>query len=727
MAFATEVPGSAAKQDVPVAHSEFRPVGEIPRTGGRFEVVSEFEPAGDQPAAIDELEKRITAGEQDVVLLGATGTGKSATTAWLIERLQRPTLVMAPNKTLAAQLANELREMLPNNAVEYFVSYYDYYQPEAYIAQTDTYIEKDSSINEDVERLRHSATSNLLSRSDVVVVASVSCIYGLGTPQSYLDRSVQIEVGGSVDRDQLLRALVDVQYTRNDLAFNRGTFRVRGDTVEIIPAYEELAIRIEFFGDEIEALYYLHPLTGDVIRQVDEVRIFPATHYVAGPERMERAVHDIEQELEERLAELERQGKLLEAQRLRMRTQYDIEMIRQVGFCSGIENYSRHIDGRGPGSAPATLIDYFPDNFLLVIDESHQTVPQIGGMYEGDMSRKRNLVEYGFRLPSAVDNRPLTWEEFADRIGQTVYLSATPGPYELSRTGGEFVEQVIRPTGLVDPKVVVKPTKGQIDDLVHEIRSRSERDERVLVTTLTKKMAEDLTDYLLELGIRVRYLHSEVDTLRRVELLRQLRLGEFDVLVGINLLREGLDLPEVSLVAILDADKEGFLRSGTSLIQTIGRAARNVSGEVHMYADKVTESMQFAIDETDRRRAKQVAYNEERGLDPQPLRKKIADILDQVYREAEDSEVPVGGSGRNQSRGKRAAGEPGRASASSGVVAGRDTSTMPRAELADLVQQLSDQMLAAARDLQFELAARLRDEIADLKKELRGMDAAGIR
>ncbi|GAA1329968.1 excinuclease ABC subunit B [Pseudonocardia xinjiangensis] len=712
---------------MPVAHSEFRPVGEIPRAGGRFEVVSEFTPAGDQPAAIEELEKRIRAGEQDVVLLGATGTGKSATTAWLVERLQRPTLVMAPNKTLAAQLANELREMLPNNAVEYFVSYYDYYQPEAYIAQTDTYIEKDSSINEDVERLRHSATHNLLSRRDVVVVASVSCIYGLGTPQSYLDRSVKLEVGGSVERDVLLRALVDVQYTRNDMAFNRGTFRVRGDTVEIIPAYEELAIRIEFFGDEIEALYYLHPLTGDVVRQVDELRIFPATHYVAGPERMERAVREIEKELEERLAELERQGKLLEAQRLRMRTQYDIEMIRQVGFCSGIENYSRHIDGRGPGSAPATLIDYFPDDFLLVIDESHQTVPQIGGMYEGDMSRKRNLVEFGFRLPSAVDNRPLTWEEFADRIGQTVYLSATPGPYELSRTGGEFVEQVIRPTGLVDPKVVVKPTKGQIDDLVHEIRERSERDERVLVTTLTKKMAEDLTDYLLELGIRVRYLHSEVDTLRRVELLRQLRLGEYDVLVGINLLREGLDLPEVSLVAILDADKEGFLRSGTSLIQTIGRAARNVSGEVHMYADKITDSMQFAIDETDRRRAKQVAYNEERGLDPQPLRKKIADILDQVYREAEDTEVPVGGSGRNQSRGKRAAGEPGRASASSGVIAGRDTSTMPRAELADLVQQLSDQMLAAARDLQFELAARLRDEIADLKKELRGMDAAGIR
>ena len=727
VAFATEIPGSAAQPDVPVAHSEFRPVGEIPRTGGRFEVVSPHEPAGDQPAAIEELERRITAGEQDVVLLGATGTGKSATTAWLIERVQRPTLVMAPNKTLAAQLANELREMLPNNAVEYFVSYYDYYQPEAYIAQTDTYIEKDSSINEDVERLRHSATMNLLSRRDVVVVASVSCIYGLGTPQSYLDRSVKLKVGGDVERDALLRALVDVQYTRNDLAFNRGTFRVRGDTVEIIPAYEELALRIEFFGDEVEALYYLHPLTGEVLRQVDELRIFPATHYVAGPERMERAVRDIEAELAERLAEFENQGKLLEAQRLKLRTEYDMEMIRQVGFCSGIENYSRHIDGRGPGTAPATLIDYFPDDFLLVIDESHQTVPQIGGMYEGDMSRKRNLVEFGFRLPSAVDNRPLTWEEFADRIGQTVYLSATPGPYELTRTGGEFVEQVIRPTGLVDPKVVVKPTKGQIDDLIHEIRARTERDERVLVTTLTKKMAEDLTDYLLELGIRVRYLHSEVDTLRRVELLRQLRLGEFDVLVGINLLREGLDLPEVSLVAILDADKEGFLRSGTSLIQTIGRAARNVSGEVHMYADKVTESMQYAIDETDRRRAKQVAYNEERGLDPQPLRKKIADILDQVYREAE--EVPVGGSGRNQSRGKRAAGEPGRAgaAASSGIVAGRDTKSMPRAELADLVQQLSDQMLGAARDLQFELAARLRDEIADLKKELRGMDAAGIK
>ncbi|MEV6322158.1 excinuclease ABC subunit UvrB [Nocardia sp. NPDC051787] len=728
MAFATEIPAEgyedrAAEQ--PLARSEFRPVGEIQRVGGRFEVVSEHQPAGDQPAAIDDLERRIKAGERDVVLLGATGTGKSATTAWLIERLQRPTLMMAPNKTLAAQLANELREMLPNNAVEYFVSYYDYYQPEAYIAQTDTYIEKDSSINDDVERLRHSATSSLLSRRDVVVVASVSCIYGLGTPQSYLDRSVQLQVGTEIDRDALLRLLVDVQYTRNDMAFTRGSFRVRGDTVEIIPSYEELAVRIEFFGDEIDALYYLHPLTGDVVRQVDTLRIFPATHYVAGPERMERAVHDIEAELEERLAELERRGKLLEAQRLRMRTQYDLEMIRQVGFCSGIENYSRHIDGRPAGSAPATLLDYFPEDFLLVIDESHNTVPQIGGMYEGDMSRKRNLVEYGFRLPSAVDNRPLTWEEFADRIGQTVYLSATPGPYELGQTGGEVVEQVIRPTGLVDPKVVVKPTKGQIDDLIHEIRERTERDERVLVTTLTKKMAEDLTDYLLGLGIRVRYLHSEIDTLRRVELLRQLRLGEYDVLVGINLLREGLDLPEVSLVAILDADKEGFLRSTTALIQTIGRAARNVSGEVHMYADKITDSMRYAIDETERRRAKQVAYNEEMGIDPKPLRKKIADILDQVYREADETEVEVGGSGRNVSRGRRAQGEPGRA-VSAGVYEGRDVKSMPRAELADLVKELTDQMMNAARELQFELAGRLRDEIADLKKELRGMDAAGL-
>lgn len=716
-----------------IAHSEYRPAGDavdgLVRTGGRFDVVSEYQPAGDQPTAIADLERRIAAGEKDVVLLGATGTGKSATAAWLIERLQRPTLVMAPNKTLAAQLANELREMLPHNAVEYFVSYYDYYQPEAYIAQTDTYIEKDSSINDDVERLRHSATSSLLSRRDVVVVASVSCIYGLGTPQSYLDRSVELTVGAEVPRDALLRLLVDVQYTRNDMSFTRGSFRVRGDTVEIIPSYEELAVRIEYFGDEIEALYYLHPLTGDVVRKVDSLRIFPATHYVAGPERMGQAISTIEEELTERLAELEGQGRLLEAQRLRMRTNYDIEMMRQVGFCSGIENYSRHIDGRGAGTAPATLIDYFPEDFLLIVDESHVTVPQIGAMYEGDMSRKRNLVEFGFRLPSACDNRPLTWEEFADRIGQTVYMSATPGPYELSQAGGEFVEQVIRPTGLVDPKVVVKPTKGQIDDLIAEIRQRAAADERVLVTTLTKKMAEDLTDYLLEMGIRVRYLHSEVDTLRRVELLRQLRLGDYDVLIGINLLREGLDLPEVSLVSILDADKEGFLRSTRSLIQTIGRAARNVSGEVHMYADKITDSMREAIDETDRRRAKQIAYNAEKGIDPQPLRKKIADILDQVYSEAADTEageVAIAGSGRNSSRGRRAQGEPGRA-ISAGVFEGRDTAGMPRAELADLIKDLTEQMMNAARDLQFELAARIRDEISDLKKELRGMDAAGLK
>jgi len=711
---------------------------DIVPSSGKFEVVSDFQPAGDQPAAIDALEKRIRAGAKDSVLLGATGTGKSATTAWLIERLQRPTLVMAPNKTLAAQLANELREMLPNNAVEYFVSYYDYYQPEAYVPQTDTYIEKDSSVNDEVERLRHSATMSLLTRRDVVVVATVSCIYGLGTPQEYVDRSLRLRIGQQVERDAILRRLVDVQYTRNDLSFTRGTFRVRGDTVEIFPVYEELAIRAEMFGDEIERLYYLHPLTGEVVREVEEVFVFPATHYAAGPERMNRAIRGIEGELQARLAELEGQNKLLEAQRLRMRTSYDIEMMRQVGFCSGIENYSLHIDGRERGSAPNCLLDYFPEDFLLVIDESHVTVPQTGGMYEGDMSRKRTLVEHGFRLPSAMDNRPLRFEEFVERIGQTVYLSATPGSYEMARVGGEVVEQVIRPTGLVDPEVIVKPTKGQIDDLVHEIRVRAERDERVLVTTLTKKMSEDLTDYLLELGVRVRYLHSEVDTLRRIELLSELRMGEYDVLVGINLLREGLDLPEVSLVSILDADKEGFLRSGTSLIQTIGRAARNVSGQVHMYADTITQSMEKAIDETNRRRAKQVAYNQERGIDPQPLRKRIADITDRIAKEAADTaellnaDVPVGGSGRSQSRGKSAV--PGRGGrVSPGVVGvgahadGRlDVSEMPRAALADLIQQLNDQMLAAARDLQFEVAARIRDEIGELKKELRGMDAAGV-
>ena len=710
-----------------------RAITDIVPTEGTFKVVSEFEPSGDQPAAIDALEQRIRSGARDSVLLGATGTGKSATTAWLIERMQRPTLVMAPNKTLAAQLANEFRELLPHNAVEYFVSYYDYYQPEAYVPQTDTYIEKDSSINEEVERLRHSATMSLLTRRDVIVVATVSCIYGLGTPQEYVDRCVRLQVGQEIERDLILRNLVTEQYTRNDLSFTRGTFRVRGDTIEIFPVYEELAVRVEMFGDEIERLYYLHPLTGEVIREVTEVFVFPASHYVAGPERMERAIGRIEQELAERLAELEKQGKLLEAQRLRMRTTYDIEMMRQVGFCSGIENYSRHIDGRSAGEPSFTLLDYFPEDFLLVIDESHNTVPQIGGMYEGDMSRKRMLVEHGFRLPSAMDNRPLKWEEFAERIGQTVYLSATPGPYELGRTGGEFVEQVIRPTGLVDPEVVVKPTKGQIDDLVHEIRVRAERDERVLVTTLTKKMAEDLTDYLLELGVRVRYLHSEVDTLRRVELLRELRQGEFDVLVGINLLREGLDLPEVSLVSILDADKEGFLRSGTSLIQTIGRAARNVSGQVHMYADKITPSMAKAIDETNRRRLKQIAYNTERGVDPQPLRKRIVDILDGIYRDAEETEHElVGGSGRQQSRGKAPvpglSSRPGRGGRTGGAGAhAKDLAGMPRAELADLIQQLNEQMLAAARELQFELAARLRDEIGELKKELRGMDVAGVK
>lgn len=698
-----------------------RPVTDLQRTVAPFEVVSEFQPSGDQPAAIADLAKRIRAGEKDVTLLGATGTGKSATTAWLIEQLQRPTLVMAPNKTLAAQLANEFRELLPNNAVEYFVSYYDYYQPEAYIAQTDTYIEKDSSINDEVERLRHSATSSLLTRRDVVVVASVSCIYGLGTPQEYVDRMVTLDVGDQVDRDALLRQFVSMQYSRNDMAFTRGTFRVRGDTVEIIPVYEELAIRIEFFGDEIEAIQTLHPLTGDIVRNEQQVHVFPATHYVAGPERMERAINGIEHELEERLKDLERANKLLEAQRLRMRTTYDIEMMRQIGSCSGIENYSRHIDGRAPGTAPNTLLDYFPEDFLLVIDESHVTVPQIGAMYEGDMSRKRNLVDFGFRLPSAMDNRPLRWEEFVERIGQTVYLSATPGDYELSMSDG-VVEQIIRPTGLVDPEVVVKPTKGQIDDLLDEIRTRVEKDERVLVTTLTKKMAEDLTDYFLDKGVRVRYLHSEVDTLRRVELLRELRLGEYDVLVGINLLREGLDLPEVSLVAILDADKEGFLRSGKSLIQTIGRAARNVSGQVHMYADKITPAMQLAIEETNRRREKQIAYNTERGIDPQPLRKKIGDITDLLAREDADTAELLGGAGRQASRGK--APVPGLGSKAQPATERTKLVGAAAGELADLIQELTDQMHAAAGELQFELAARLRDEISGLKKELRQMHAA---
>lgn len=695
-----------------------RPNTSIERSTTPFEVVSPYQPNGDQPAAIAELERRIRGGEKDVVLLGATGTGKSATTAWMIEKLQRPTLVMAPNKTLAAQLANEFRELLPNNAVEYFVSYYDYYQPEAYVPQTDTYIEKDSSINEEVERLRHSATNSLLTRRDVVVVASVSCIYGLGTPQEYVDRMVPLKVGEEIDRDALLRRFVDIQYTRNDLAFTRGTFRVRGDTIEIFPVYEELAVRIEMFGDEIEALYTLHPLTGEIISQDDSIYVFPASHYVAGPERMERAVNDIEKELGERLAVLEKQGKLLEAQRLRMRTTYDIEMLRQIGTCSGVENYSMHFDGRSPGSPPNTLLDYFPEDFLLVIDESHVTVPQIGAMYEGDASRKRTLVDHGFRLPSAMDNRPLKWEEFLERIGQTVYLSATPGKYELSRGDGA-VEQIIRPTGLIDPEVIVKPTEGQIDDLVHEVRTRVERDERVLVTTLTKKMAEDLTDYMLGLDIRVRYLHSDIDTLRRVELLRELRAGEYDVLVGINLLREGLDLPEVSLVAILDADKEGFLRSGTSLIQTIGRAARNVSGQVHMYADRITPAMELAIEETNRRRAVQQAYNEANGIDPQPLRKKIGDILDTLAREDVDTEELL-------STGYRAPGGKTRTPVPALGADRKPAKSLPAAELAQLIQDLTDRMHAAAAELQFEVAARLRDEVGELKKELRQMREAGM-
>ena len=692
-----------------------RPIEDLQRTVAPFKVESDFAPSGDQPQAIEELEHRVTSGEQHVVLLGATGTGKTATIAWLAERVQRPVLVMQPNKTLAAQFANELRQFFPRNAVEYFVSYYDYYQPEAYVPQTDTYIEKDSSLNEEVERLRHSATNSLLTRRDVIVVATVSAIYGLGTPQEYVGRMVKLRVGQELDRDALLRRLVGIQYARNDLSGSRGTFRVRGDTLEVFPMYEELAVRVEFFGDEIEKLSTLHPVTGEVVTEDREIYLFPASHYVAGPERMERAIAGIEFELTDRLAELERRQRLLEAQRLRMRTSYDIEMMRQIGTCSGIENYSRHIDGRAPGSPPNCLLDYFPSDFLLVIDESHITVPQIGGMYEGDMSRKRTLVEHGFRLPSAMDNRPLRFEEFVDRIGQTIYLSATPGNYELARSSG-FVEQLIRPTGLVDPQVIVKPTHGQIDDLMGEIRLRTERRERVLVTTLTKKMSEDLTDYLLENGIRTRYLHSEVDTLQRVQLLRELRTGEFDVLVGINLLREGLDLPEVSLVSILDADKEGFLRSEKSLIQTIGRAARNVSGEVHMYADSVTDSMTAAIDETNRRRDKQVAYNLANGIDPQPIRKKIADITDMLAREDADTKDLLGG--RQRGRGRAPVPSLG---AQDVTAQARRLAGLPAGDLADLVQELTTQMRAAAADLQFELAARLRDEIADLKRELRQM------
>ncbi|MCS5720376.1 excinuclease ABC subunit UvrB [Herbiconiux sp. CPCC 203407] len=677
-----------------------------------FEVISEYTPSGDQPAAIAELAGRINAGETDVVLLGATGTGKSATTAWLIEQVQRPTLVLAHNKTLAAQLANEFRELMPNNAVEYFVSYYDYYQPEAYVPQTDTFIEKDSSINEEVERLRHSTTNSLLSRRDVIVVSTVSCIYGLGAPVQYLNAMMALQVGQRIDRDHLIRKFVSMQYQRNDVDFSRGNFRVRGDTIEIIPMYEELAIRIEMFGDEIEALYTLHPLTGDVVKKLDSVSVFPGSHYVADTSVMHRAIETIQTELHDRLAELEREGKLLEAQRLRMRTTFDLEMMEQIGFCSGIENYSRHIDARGPGEAPHCLLDYFPDDFLVVIDESHVTVPQIGAMYEGDSSRKRTLVDHGFRLPSALDNRPLKWNEFKERVGQTVYLSATPGRYEMGIADG-VVEQIIRPTGLIDPALIIKPSKGQIDDLLEEIRIRAERDERVLVTTLTKKMAEELTDYFTEAGVRVRYLHSDVDTLRRVELLTELRMGVYDVLVGINLLREGLDLPEVSLVAILDADKEGFLRSSTSLIQTIGRAARNVSGEVHLYADKMTDSMRLAIDETDRRREKQVAYNTLHGIDPQPLRKKIADITEALAREGADTAALLSD---RSGRGKKS---PTPNLRREGIAA------QGANDLEAIIADLNGQMLEAAAELKFELAGRLRDEVQDLKRELRQMEKAG--
>ena len=679
-----------------------------------FKVESDFTPSGDQPAAIAELVHRIKAGEKDVVLLGATGTGKSATTAWLIEALQRPTLVMAHNKTLAAQLVTELRQMFPNNAVEYFVSYYDYYQPEAYVPQTDTFIEKDSSINEEVERLRYSATMSLLSRRDVIVVSTVSCIYGLGAPKEYLDQSIPLQVGQRIDRDELIREFVKIQYQRNDIDFSRGNFRVKGDTIEIIPVYDEFATRVGFFGDEIEAIYSLHPLTGDVIRKLDSVGIFPASHYVASDAQMGRAIEEIENELAARLRELETSGKLLEAQRIKMRTNFDLEMIRELGFCSGIENYSRHIDGRAPGEPPSCLLDYFPEDFLTVIDESHATVPQIGAMYEGDSSRKRTLVEHGFRLPSALDNRPLRWTEFQQRVGQTVYLSATPGKYELAAADG-VVEQIIRPTGLVDPKIVLKPTKGQIDDLLEEIRIRAAKDERVLVTTLTKKMAEELTDFLSEAGVKVRYLHSDVDTLKRVELLRQLRQGVFDVLVGINLLREGLDLPEVSLVAILDADKEGFLRSATSLVQTIGRAARNINGEVHMYGDNQTESMRKAIDETTRRREKQVAYNKKLGVDPRPLQKKIIDITDQIEREELDTAELIAELGK--AKGRKATAVPLRSN--------RGIAAMAQDEILAVVMELDAQMRHAASELQFELAARLRDEIAELKHELRQMKKAG--
>ncbi|MGZ4758223.1 MAG: excinuclease ABC subunit UvrB [Acidimicrobiales bacterium] len=671
-----------------------------PRMGTPFRMVSDFQPSGDQPAAVERLTEGVNRGDRFQTLLGITGSGKSATIAWTIEQVQRPTLVIAPNKSLAAQLANEFREFFPDNRVEYFVSYYDYYQPEAYMAASDTYIEKDSSVNDEIDRLRHSATSALLTRRDTIVVASVSCIYGLGSPEEYRDQLLVVRKGEEHDQRSILRRLVDMQYERNDLNLVRGKFRVRGDTIEVHPAYDETAVRIELFGDEVEAINVVDPLTGERVDTLDELVVFPATHYVSGEARMAAAITRIEAELQERLAYFEREGKLLEAQRLRMRTQYDLEMMQEVGFCNGIENYSAPIDGRSPGEAPNTLLDFFPDDFLVVLDESHQSVPQLHGQYEGDRSRKENLIEHGFRLPSAADNRPLRFEEFMERVGQVVFLSATPGPFELAQSS-QVVEQVVRPTGLVDPEIIVKPTKGQIDDLIEQINLRVTGGARVLVTTLTKKMSEDLTDYLLELGVRVRYLHSEVDTIQRIEILRDLRLGEFDVLVGINLLREGLDLPEVSLVAILDADKEGFLRSETSLIQTIGRAARNVDGQVIMYADKITDSMQRAISETNRRRGLQQAYNIEHGIDPQTIRKAVTDIL-AYLRPAEKAPMP-GKDERSRRRDKPRV----------------DLAELPHDELARLILTLEEEMHEASADLRFEYAARLRDEIKDLKRELR--------
>jgi excinuclease ABC subunit B len=668
-----------------------------------FKMVSDYAPAGDQPAAVAALSQSIADGERYQTLLGITGSGKSATIGWTIEQVQKPTLVIAPNKSLAAQLANEFREFFPHNRVEYFVSYYDYYQPEAYIASSDTYIEKDSSVNDEIDRLRHSATAALLTRRDVIVVASVSCIYGLGSPEEYRENVLFHLVGAQVDQRAFLRRLVDMHYERNDLNLARGRFRVRGDTIEVHPAYEETILRIELFGDEIERITEVDPVTGEALRSLDDLWIYPATHYVAGAERMQAAIARIEAELAERLQLFERGGKLLEAQRLRMRTQYDLEMMQEVGFCNGIENYSAPIDGRGPGDPPHTLLDFFPDDYLLVIDESHVAVPQLHGQYEGDRSRKEQLIEHGFRLPSAADNRPLRFEEVVERINQVVFLSATPGPYELG-VSSTVVEQIVRPTGLVDPEVIVRPTKGQIDDLMTEVRGRVDRDQRCLVTTLTKKMAEDLSDYLLEQGLRVRYLHSNIDTIERIEILRALRLGEFDVLVGINLLREGLDLPEVSLVAILDADKEGFLRSETSLIQTIGRAARNVDGQVLMYADTVTDSMQRAIGETQRRRQLQIAYNAEHGIEPQTIRKAVNDILGHLRPE---ERAPLPGEGRRRGR----PGAPARL---------RDElADLPPTELGRLIQTLEEEMHEAAADLRFEYAARLRDEVNELKREVR--------